>query len=427
MKPQTLTVTRLGQRGDGVAHGVNGPVYLPYVLPTEVVLADVDGDVGHVVDTLSLRPDRVPPICPYFETCGGCAVQSLKPGEYAAWKHGLVTRVLEKAGIAAEVAPVVDAHGEGRRRATFHARMQPSPNILARRDLRVGFMRARAHEVVDLAFCPILSPGLGKALPAARALADAVASLDKPLDLVVTATQSGLDVDLRGLGRLDPATLRTLSEAAVSLDLARLANHGDAVLERWPPVLNMGRAQLVLPPGAFLQATARGEEILAELVQQGVGAARRVVDLFCGLGTFALRLAETATVRAVDLEGPSLSALGKAARATPGLRPVTTESRDLFLRPLAADDLDGIDAVVFDPPRAGANAQAAALAASKVPIVVAVSCNPATFARDAAILIEGGYALGTVTPVDQFRYAPHIELVAVFRRAKARPHRSLFG
>lgn len=427
MKPQTLTVTRLGQRGEGVAQGANGPVYLPYVLPNEVVLADVDGDMGHVVDTLSRRPDRVPPVCPYFETCGGCAVQCLEGGEYAAWKRGLVTHVLEKAGITAEVAPVVDAHGEGRRRATFHARMQPSPNILAWRDVRVGFMRARAHEVVDLAFCPILSPAMGQALPAARALAGAVASLDKPLDLVVTATRSGLDVDLRGLGRLDPDTLRALSETAVSLDLARLANHGDAVLERRPPVLDMGRAQLVLPPGAFLQATARGEEILAELVRQGIGASRKVADLFCGLGTFALRLAETATVRAIDLEGPSLSALAKAARSTPGLRPVTTESRDLFRRPLAAADLDGIDAVVFDPPRAGANAQAGALAASKVPIVVAVSCNPATFARDAAILIEGGYALGTVTPVDQFRYAPHIELVAVFRRAKARPRRSLFG
>lgn len=427
MKPQTLTVTRLGQRGEGVAQGIGGPVYIPYALPNETVLADVDGDAGHVVHTVTPRPDRLPPVCPYFETCGGCAVQCLPPVDYTVWKRGLVTHALEKAGIAADVAPVVDAHGEGRRRATLHVRRQPSPNILASDDLRVGFMRARAHDVVDLAFCPILSPSMRQALPAARVLAGALAPLDKPLDLVITATRSGLDVDMRGLGRLDPATRGTLAETAAALDLSRLANHGDIVIERRPPVVEMGRAGLVLPPGAFLQATARGEEILAGLVMKGVGASRRVADLFCGLGTFALRLAETATVRAVDLEGPWLAALGKAARGASGLRPVTTEPRDLFNRPLAPADLDGIDAVVFDPPRAGAAAQVAALAASRVPILVAVSCNPATFARDAAILVKGGYTLGTVTPVDQFRYAPHIELVAVFRRAKVRQRRPLFG
>ncbi len=288
-------------------------------------------------------------------------------------------------------------------------------------------MRARAHEVIEIEQCPILAPSLRDTFQVARRLADLLAELEKPLDLVVTATETGLDVDLRGLGALSEPMRQQLTRAAGELDLARLANHGDVVLERRTPTLTIGKAKLAPPPGAFLQATARGEQALAELVSAGVGEPRKVADLFCGIGTFALRLAESATVTAVDVEGPALAALLRAARATPMLRPVTTEGRDLFRRPLTASELERFDAVVFDPPRAGAAEQAAALAASKVEAVVAVSCNPATFARDAAVLVGGGFKIGTVTPVDQFRYSPHVEIVATFRRTKPRRGRALFG
>jgi 23S rRNA (uracil1939-C5)-methyltransferase len=429
MSAEHLLTTRLGQRGEGVAAGSRGPVYVPYALPDETILADVDGDIGQILEMIVPRSDRIAPICPYFGTCGGCAVQALPPEPYAAWKRGLVVDALSKAGVAAEVMPLIEAHGAGRRRATFHARVQPSPNVLADRAIKVGFMRARAHEVIDIAQCPILAPSMQSALPAARVLANILSSVHKPLDLVITAAETGLDVDLRGIGPVAAEITRVLAARAATLNLARLSNHGDIIIERRAPILRMGKAEIILPPGAFLQSTVLGEQVLSELVLKGVGAARRVADLFCGLGTFALRLAEQATIRAYDMEGPSLSALSKAARAVPSLRPVSTEPRDLFRRPLAPQELAAFDAVVFDPPRAGASAQAEALAASKVPKIVAVSCNPATFARDAHILISGGYRLETVAPIDQFLYSPHVEIVAAFRREKdgTRGRRALFG
>ncbi|MCW6510158.1 class I SAM-dependent RNA methyltransferase [Lichenifustis flavocetrariae] len=430
MRPQRLEITRLGQRGEGVAVGPDGLVYIPFALPGETVLVESDGEIAHVIERVVSRPDRMPPICAYFETCGGCAVQALPAEPYRAWKHGLVVDALRKAGLDVAVAPVVAAHGAGRRRATFHGRAEPSPNVLrAPKDARVGFMRARSHEVIDIASCPVLDPTLAPALLAARRLANRLLPLGKPLDLVATATATGLDIDMRGLGPLDADWSRILSDLTVTLDLARLSNHGDVVIERRSPILRFGKAELALPPGAFLQATELGEDTLAGLVREGIGTSRKVADLFCGLGTFALRLAEHATVRAYDLEGPSLAALSRAARMTPVLRPLATETRDLFRRPLRPDELAAFDAVVFDPPRAGALAQAEALAASTVPTVVAVSCNPVTFARDAAILVGGGYRIVGVTPVDQFLYSPHVELVGVFRRPKDRKasRRSLFG
>ena len=426
MSVEELTITRLGQRGEGIAQGRTGIVYVPYALADETVLADVDGDLGHIVELRQGRPDRIEPICPYFGACGGCSVQTLPRVPYAAWKRDLVCDALRRLP-PVEVLPLVDAHGAGRRRATFHARLQPTPNVLAERRLRVGFMRARSHEVIDIEACPILSPSMAGALPVARALAKVLAGLGKPVDMVVTATDAGLDVDLRGSGPLDTGSRERLARQAVAFDVARVANHGDVIIENRPPTLQMGAAQVLLPPGAFLQATVAGEEALGARVVAGVGSARKVADLFCGLGTFALRMAERATVTAVDLEGPALAALARAAGGSSSLRPVTTVSRDLFLRPLPVPDLARFDAVVFDPPRAGAEAQAGALAQSAVPTVVAVSCNPGTFARDAAILIGGGYQLASVTPVDQFRYSAHVELVAVFRRERQRRARPLFG
>lgn len=427
MSVETLVINRLGQRGEGVASASSGTVYVPYALPDETVRADIEGAIGQLVEVTAARVDRIAPICPSFGRCGGCAVQSLPTLPYTEWKRGLVSDALRKAGISAEVAPLVDAHGVGRRRATFHARVQPSPNVLAHRKLRVGFMRARAHEVIDLAACPILSPRMNDALPAARALAAHLASLGKPVDLVMTETDAGLDADIRGTGTIPSALRDRLGHEAVRLDLARVSIHGELLLERRAPLLHMGGARVLLPPGAFLQATVQGEEVLAALVRTGVGQARRLADLFCGLGTFALRLAETATIHAVDLEGPALAALLKAASAAPNLRPVTVEARDLFRRPLVPQDLARFDTVIFDPPRAGAEAQAEALARSKVATVVAVSCNPATFARDAGLFLAGGYQLVDVTPVDQFRYSSHIELVGVFKREKTRRTRPLFG
>ena len=419
----TLKIEKLGARGEGVARGAKGPVFVPYALAGETIIAEVDGDRGKLVEIKEASPDRVDPFCPHYTICGGCAVQALAEAPYAEWKRGLVVAALKNAGVIAEVGPLVDAHGAGRRRVTFHSRTSQKGNT------RLGFMQARAHDIVDLDDCPILSPTLNGAIEAARAAADALGDLRKPLDLVVTATDYGLDVDLRGCGKLEFEYTQKLVAVAQKLDLARIANHGFVVIERRPPLLKMGIAGVSPPPGTFLQATAEGEATLARLVLEATKGAKRVADLFSGIGTFALRLTQTADVHAVEMDDSALKALARAAHTSQGLRKITTETRDLFRRPLLIAELNTYDAVVFDPPRAGAEMQAKMLAGSKVPVVVAVSCSPQSFARDAGVLIRGGYTLESVTPVDQFRHSAHVELVAVFRRTntKARGRGRLLG
>lgn len=419
---EELRIERLGQRGEGIATTDKGPVYVPYALAGEIVLAEVAGERGQLAEILQPSPDRIAAFCPYYGVCGGCAVQTLAPAAYSEWKRGLLLDALRHAKLSPHVDSLIDAQGDGRRRATFHAR------FAARGPAKVGFMQARAHEVIDLDACPILAPALQAAPAIAHKLAAALGGARKPLDIAVTATLTGLDIDLRGHGPLDPQETRALTRVAESEDLARIANHGARVIERRAPLLRIGRAEVAPPPGAFLQATQAGENALADKVCAALAGARRIADLFAGLGTFSLRLAEQARVHAVDSEGAALEALAKAARATPDLLDVTIEARDLFLRPLTVAELNAFDAVVFDPPRAGAEAQARALAASTVPLVAAVSCNIQSFCRDAALLTVGGYALESVTPIDQFRYSPHLEIIGIFRRAaKTRRPRRLLG
>jgi 23S rRNA (uracil1939-C5)-methyltransferase len=409
MSEQFLLIERLGNRGEGVARTERGLVFVPYALPGETVRVETEGERGRLVDIVAPSPDRVPAFCPHYTACGGCAVQTLAPGLYAQWKRGLVEAALRNAGLGLEVAPLVDAHGEGRRRATFHARIEGGV-------ARVGFMQARSHALVEIDACPLLAPGLAEAPKVAEALARALVTRAKPLDIVVTGTREGLDVDIRGAGALEEGESRALLELAESLDLARLANHGRLVALRRPPRFAVGKALVVPPPGAFLQATGAGEQAIAALVEDATADARRIADLFCGVGAFALRLAGRAKVLAADSDAPAIEALSRAWRLTDGLRPVETQVRDLFRRPLGPDELSAFDAVVFDPPRAGAKAQAEAIAKSTLRKAVAVSCNAQSFARDAEILLNGGFAARTVTPIDQFRGSPHVEIVAVFER-----------
>lgn len=414
---EQVTIRRLGAKADGLADTPSGPLYVPKVLPGEVVTVEREGPRGHLVSVDAPSPDRDMPFCPYFDACGGCATQHMRHGFYQDWKRDIVVGALRQARIEAEVAPLIDAHGDGRRRLTLHARF-------AERIPRVGYMAARSHDVVEIEFCPIAAPALLRRAPAvARELARHLSSGRKPLDIQVTATETGLDVDLRGHGPLRDRDRLSLIALAAELDLARLSLHGEIIVERRPPTIMMGRAAIVPPPGSFLQATALGEETLAGLVVDACAGAKRVGDLFSGSGPFALRLAARAEVHAVESDRGSMAALDRAARATPGLRRVTTEVRDLFRRPLLMPELDALAAVVLDPPRAGAEAQVRQIAASKVPLVVSVSCDPGTFSRDAAILIEAGFRLERVVPVDQFKHSPHLELVGILRRETARKRR----
>jgi len=402
-----LDIVRLGHRGDGIADSPAGPIYVPYTLPGETIETEPwpgHPDRRHLVRVDAPSPERIAPICPHFGTCSGCALQHWATARYRAWKRDILVTALRQAGIETAVDDLIDAHGEGRRRAVFHAK-RGGKDVL-----QVGFTAFSTHHIVPIDRCPILAPGLAGAIEAAWAIAEALGGT-KPLDIQATATEAGLDVDVRGSGPLGATQSVTLARLADSRRLARLTRHGELVARRAQPTVRMGRATTPLPPGAFLQATAAGEDALARLVAAHAGEARSVADLFCGVGPFALRLAERAKVTAADTDEAAVAALREAAK-TPGLKPIAAERRDLFRRPFLAHELARIDAVVFDPPRQGAEAQARALAAGKVPLIVAVSCNPATFARDARILIDGGYRLTAVTPVDQFRYSAHVEIVA---------------
>ena len=410
---EQLTIDRLGHRGDGVADTPSGPVFVPYALPGETVTVEaVAGhpDRRHLDHVDRATHERVAPICKHFTHCGGCAMQHWSLAEYHLWKRGLVAEALAQAGLVAPLDALIDAHGQGRRRAVLHARR-------GTRDLlEVGFTAPRAHHIVAIDRCPILEPGLAGAIPAAWAIAEILKPTAKPLDIQVTATDSGMDVDVRGSGALSPSRTTALAGVADKHGLARITRHGELVAQAAQPLLQVGRARVPLPPGAFLQATAAGEATLARLVAGHVGAAKRVADLFCGIGTFALRLAESARVAAADSDAAAVKALAQAAAKTSGLKPVEAQARDLFRRPFMAAELKGFDAVVFDPPRQGAETQARELVKSAVPVVVAVSCDAATFARDARILVDGGYKLTAVTPVDQFRYSFHVEIVGKFEK-----------
>ncbi len=343
--------------------------------------------------------DRADPFCPYFGICGGCTLQDLGPASYDALKRGLVEDALRYHKVEAMLEPTIPAHGDGRRRATLHAR-----------GTSVGYMAARSHDLIDITACPILVPSLQERAPA---LTRPIAATIGDCDVAFTATDTGLDVAIRSERKIKPEKLTILAQRA---EVARMSINGEMVLQARPATVRMGRASVEIPIGSFLQATAMAEDVLGALVVEGVGKAKSVADLFCGMGPFTFRLAEKAKVFAADSDRAAIAALEKALRFTSGLKPVTAKMRDLMREAMVPVELKDFDAVVFDPPRAGAEAQARQLAKSKVPVVVAVSCEPKTFARDAAILIAGGYRLEKLTPVDQFAWSNHVELVGAFRR-----------
>jgi 23S rRNA (uracil1939-C5)-methyltransferase len=411
---EQLTISRMGHRGDGVAETTDGPVYVPYALPGETVtvqaVAGNHPNRRHLIHVDAPSPERVAPPCEHFGTCGGCALQHWAMPVYRQWKHGLVLEALRDEGLDAPVSALIDAHGEGRRRIVLHAR-RGTHDVL-----EVGFSAPRAHHLVPVNACPVLAPSLFGALKAAWAIAETLKRNQKPLDIQFTATDSGLDVDVRGSGPLKSDQISELARVAQAHRLTRLTRHGELVTQTAEPLVTIGRARVPLPPSSFMQATAQGEAVLARRVLEHVGEAKRVADLFAGIGTFALRLAENARVIAVDTEAGAVKALQRAAANAQGLKAIEVVTRDLFRRPLVAQELKNFDAVVFDPPRQGAEAQARELAKSNVKTVVAVACDRVTFARDVHILVDGGYRLVTVTPVDQFRWSYHVEVVAALTR-----------
>jgi 23S rRNA (uracil1939-C5)-methyltransferase len=405
-----VRIARLGAQGDGVADGPDGPLFVPFALPGELVsvIATPGSDRAGLIEVLEPSPDRVAQICPHFGVCGGCALQHLEAGAYLAWKRALVVAALRSRGLDAEIDAVRPVPVGSRRRAAL---------ALGRgtEGFALGYRRARSHELIDIDICPILSPRIVARLPK---LKQALASLlggKREARVSLTETEGGLDIVLEGI-RPSPAALGAFAGKAALLGVARLTVDGESIGSLAAPGVDLSGAEVRLPPGAFLQASREAEATLAELVRDGAQGAKHLADLFAGLGTFTFALGRDAAVDAYEADEAALAALVEAARKTPRLKPVRGILRDLFRVPLSVNELKSYDAVVFDPPRAGAAAQAGTLAQSEVANVVAVSCNTGTLARDLRILVDGGYRITRVTPVDQFLFSAHVEVVAHLER-----------
>lgn len=394
------TIIALGQRAEGIADIEGQRVFVPLTLPGEVVEIEVDGDRGTLVSIVEPSPHRVIPFCPHFGACGGCQTQHMDQPSYREFKTGLLETSLRFAGIDTPISQFIDAQGTGRRRATLHARREGA-----------GYMRARSHEVEDLDRCPILVEGLARAPDIART----VHRLIGEADVSLTATLSGLDVAVRT--EKSRASAKKLEPLMQRFGLARLALNGEMLLQAQPPMVPIGRkARVELPIGSFLQATDAAQTILSDYVAAAVKDAKRVADLFCGVGPFALGIAERSRVYAADSDRPGIVALDKARRLAKGLKEIKAQFRDLFREPLTRFELNDYDAIVLDPPRAGAEAQVREVAASKVQTVVMIACDAKTFARDAAILLRGGYQITDLRAVDQFVHSTHIEIASTLKR-----------
>ncbi|MCW5695927.1 MAG: class I SAM-dependent RNA methyltransferase [Bauldia sp.] len=401
-------IERLAHKGDGVAVVDGRELFVPFTLPGEAVEIAVDGDTATLVRVVAASADRAVPACLHFTDCGGCVVQHLATPAYLEWKRLQVVEAFAQRGIDAAVEPTVAIAPGTRRRVTFAIVHEADGPVL-------GFSRRASHDVVAIAACPVAVPAIATRLGLLRALAGAVVPRGRSARMTVVAADNGLDVAIDADRPLGRAIRERLAGLSADPALARLSIDGEAVTMAWRPEIAIGKASLLPVPGGFLQASEEAEAAIAGLVAAGVGKTRGpVADLFCGIGTLSLRLAASAPVTAVDGDGGLLTALTESAKRAQGLKPIATRVRDLFRNPMAPAELKPFATVVFDPPRAGAKAQAEALAKSAVPRVVAVSCNPATLARDARILIDGGYRLERVTPVDQFLWSAHVEAVAVF-------------
>ena len=403
----TFTIARLGHLGDGIIQGPEGSIFVAQTLPGEVVEGTVKGDALADVRILTPSVHRVKPPCSHARTCGGCMMQHASDAFVADWKTTIVRTALAAQGLEADLRPIITSPPRSRRRATLAARRTKGGVLM-------GFHSRASDVLVGVPECQLLHPDLIGAFPALEAIVKLGGSRSQEMDLAITRTSSGGDVAVTGGKPADSTQRMDLARLVEAFGLARLSWNGEVIAQRAQPMMRFGRANVPLPVGAFLQATAEGEAALLASVKGAVGPARRIIDLFAGIGTFGLPLAENAEIHAVEGDVAMLIALDKGFRMAEGIKRVTNDIRDLYRRPLEPDEFKGYDAVVIDPPRAGAEAQSHTLAKSKVPVIAAVSCNPATFARDAKILTQAGYKLNWVQVVDQFRWSPHVELAAQF-------------
>lgn len=417
-------MSALAAQGDGVAETADGRrLFIPFTVPgddIDVLIGPARGD-GYEARprTFAVRAPRGEAFCRYFETCGGCAVQHLTDDDYRAWKQGILVQALSRRGLSPEVLDLAAVPRQSRRRVTFQAERGDQGVVL-------GFAERRGHRIVDIDGCPLLVPGLNDMIPRLRELAGAMLQPGERARLAVARTEGpdgpALDLVVERDREPDLAAREALATFAGKSGAARVswrdgAGAVEPIAHVSPVTAGFGPASVDLPPGGFMQPTAAGEDILRQAVLDGAEGAQRIAELYAGAGTFTFALAARCRVHAVDSDDALTRALSTGAgRSGLGGR-VTAETRDLAARPLLPGEFKEIDTVILDPPRAGALRQVEQIVqAPDVRRVVMVSCNPQTFARDVRVLIDGGFSLGSVLPVDQFPYSHHLECVAVLKR-----------
>ena len=414
-----LTIEALGSQGEGIAEIDGRKVFVPFTLPGESIEAQVTGERGTLVRVTNASHDRIAPVCKHFGTCGGCSLQHAAPALYRVFKrdqmiHALRARGFGEDGIVGELLTVPPS---SRRRASLAATREGD-------GIALGYHAARSPDIVAIEQCPVLLPRIVAALQGLRTLMDIVLARRATAEVHVTAASQGLDIAVTGAGTGINANRRAALGTWLnsSPGIVRLTIDGEQVAAKLAPSVSFSGHEVPLPPASFLQAVPEAEAELVRSVQSalsGLKSKDKIADLFAGLGAFTLPLAARNEVLAAEWDRAAVDALAAAAKQ-PGLRKIDVLRRDLFREPLSANELKPFAAVVFDPPRAGAQAQAEALAASSVPTVIAISCNPATLARDLRTLVDGGYALEKITPIDQFLFSPHVEAVAVLRRFRSK-------
>lgn len=405
-----LVIDRLGAQGDGVANSNEGSIFVPFTLQGETVAVSGSGKRRDLETVVSPSPSRVEPICMHFGKCGGCQLQHMEQGAYLEWKRDLVKAALQSENISIEVDPVRTFENGKRRRAVFSARQTNEGLVL-------GYLERGSHTMTAVQECPVLLPEIVQAIEPIKQIVSGLIPAKDISHVSVLACDNGLDISIECEKAPSDRQRQTVIRRFMETDFCRLSVNGEVVIEQKPPLLTFGKTKVTPAPGGFVQAVKLAETAMSEIVIAHLSRCKKTVDLFCGSGTFALDLAEFSSVIALESEAASIAALELAWRNSAGkLRTIKAEKRDLSRRPLTAAEMKKIDGVVFDPPRAGAEMQAKQLAKSKVKKIAAVSCSPTTLARDLRILINGGYKLLSVTPLDQFVYTPHIEVVALLER-----------
>ncbi len=409
-KQQELHISRLGSQGDGISETEHGEVYVPLTLPGETVIVESVDDKVDLISILKKSDDRIEAECPHYYMCGGCSLQHLSNEAYTKWKQQKVKQAFSNRGIEVDIEPIYVAPKHSRRRTTLGMRRTKKTTLL-------GYHSRRSHELIDISNCLIIKPEIEKQFENLKALLRPLTSRKGEIRITVTHTLNGLDVSLEYVSkRLDAQIRGEIAELARKFGISRLTIEKEIIFAQNTPQLQFGNVTVDLAPGAFLQAVKDAENYIADIITREIGTSKKVADLFCGMGTFTFPIAQKSEVTAIEYDEIALKYLDKTYRNTQNLKPITTELRDLFQDPLSAKELEKFDAVIFDPPRAGAKAQSDTLAQSSVPIIVAVSCNPSTLTRDLRILIDGGYKIKQVKPIDQFLFSPHVEVITVLHR-----------